>query len=111
LPDRTPDPVGGERQRYSLPDEYGPARHPIGNDDDLDRFDDTTPAVTLHGPDAAAPNGRTAAPTEPVEAVAPVTPARARRSTRREPRVRRAPSGGIRTARAQTGGYEQTKKN
>jgi len=55
LPDRPPDPAEGQRQDYSLPTEYGPARLPFGNDDDLDRFDDDTPAVTLHGRGSGAP--------------------------------------------------------
>src|SRR6478736_6428823 len=50
LPDRTPEPAEGERQRYPLPNEYGPARPPLGNDDDL--FDDDIPTVTLHERDA-----------------------------------------------------------
>ena len=50
MPDRTPEPAEGERQRYPLPNEYGPARPPLGNDDDL--FDDDIPTVTLHERDA-----------------------------------------------------------
>jgi hypothetical protein len=86
LPDRTPEPAEGERQRYTLPNEYGPARPPLRNDDDLDRFDDTTPAVTLHerdpvepatpDPDAApapAPTP-TAAPGPMTDATAPAAP-------------------------------------
>ena len=53
MPDRTPEPAEGERQRYTLPNEYGPARPPLGNDDDL--FDDDTPTVTLHERDAVPP--------------------------------------------------------
>jgi hypothetical protein len=69
LPDRTPEPAEGEHQRYTLPNEYGPARHPIGNDD-LDRFDDDTPAVTLHERDAVASES----PTVPNAPVVPAPP-------------------------------------
>jgi len=54
LPDRTSKPAEGERQRYALPDEYGPARPTVGDHDDPDQFDhfDDLPAVTVHDRDA-----------------------------------------------------------
>jgi hypothetical protein len=51
LPDRAPDPAEGERRHYSLPDEYGP-HHAPSRHDDIDFFDDATPAVTLRERDA-----------------------------------------------------------
>ena len=75
LPDRTPNPAEGERQRYALPDEYGPARPTVGNHDDLDHFDDA-PAVTVHDRDAEIPaevvsTPATAAPTAAATDAAP----------------------------------------
>ena len=67
MPDPTPEPAEGERQRYPLPNEYGPARPPLGNDDDL--FDDDIPTVTLHERDAV-----TLPQTVGSAATAPVTP-------------------------------------
>ncbi|HEX4528084.1 MAG TPA: phosphodiester glycosidase family protein [Acidimicrobiia bacterium] len=73
MPDRTPEPPEGERQRYTLPNEYGPARPPLGNDDDL--YDDDTPAVTLHERDAPTTVGTAgSAATAAVAPVAPVAP-------------------------------------
>ncbi|HEU5306675.1 MAG TPA: phosphodiester glycosidase family protein [Acidimicrobiia bacterium] len=73
MPDRPPDPAEGEGQHYSLPNEYGPHDAP-NRPDDLDFYDDTTPAVTLHERDAE--------PVAPVVApVAPVAPVVAGPST------------------------------
>ncbi len=66
MPDRTPDPADGEHQRYTLPNEYGPARSP--QPDDLDLFDDVTPAVTVQR-DAVPPR---VDPVAPVAAAATV---------------------------------------
>jgi hypothetical protein len=71
LPDRTPSPAEGERQRYALPDEYGPARPKVGNGDDLDHFDDV-PAVTVHDRDAEI---GTEVPSTPESAAIPAAPA------------------------------------
>ncbi len=45
LPDRTPEPAEGEHEGYTLPDQYAPARSP--DVDDLDLYDDGTPAVQV----------------------------------------------------------------
>jgi hypothetical protein len=85
LPDRTPDPAEGERQRYSLPEEYGPARPPRRTDDHYEAIDGEPPAVTVHSADeptpveaaaaASAANAATAAHAPDAdEPVTPVTP-------------------------------------
>jgi len=55
LPDRTPEPAEGERQRYPLPSEYGPAR-PVRRVDDFEHLDGEQPAVTLRAADEPAPS-------------------------------------------------------
>ncbi len=97
MPDRTPEPAEGERQRYALPNEYGPARPSVGNDDDLDHFfDDDTPAVTLHDRDAEieveSPSVGAAgavAATEATSAIAATGPERRPRPRRRPRRPHR----------------------
>jgi hypothetical protein len=53
LPDQPPDPAEGERLDYSLPNEYGPHHTPGRHEDDLDFYDDASPAVTLYERDSA----------------------------------------------------------
>jgi hypothetical protein len=73
LPDRTPEPAEGERQRYALPDEYGPARPPRRNDDHYEALDGEPPAVTVHAADEPTPVEAAAA--EAMVAAAPAAPA------------------------------------
>ncbi len=55
MPDRTPDHAEGERQRYALPDAYGPARPPARNDEHYEALDGEPPAVTVHAADEPTP--------------------------------------------------------
>jgi Phosphodiester glycosidase len=75
LPDRPSEPAEGERQRYVLPEEYGPARPPPRNDE-FDELNGSASAVTVYERDY------TPAPAPPPEPVAPTL-------TRRELREQR----------------------
>ena len=55
MPDRTPEPAEGERQRYALPDAYGPARPTRGDDHHYEDLDGEPPAVTVHAADEPTP--------------------------------------------------------
>ena len=55
MPDRTPEPAEGERPRYALPDQYGPARPPRRNDDHYEALEGEPPAVTVHAADEPTP--------------------------------------------------------
>jgi hypothetical protein len=73
LPDRTPEPAEGERPRYALPDEYGPARPPRRNDNHYEALDGQPPAVTVHAADAPSPVETAAAEAAVVTAPTPRT--------------------------------------
>ena len=74
LPDRTPEPAEGERQRYALPDEYGPARPARGDDHNYEDLEGEPPAVTVHAADEPTPIEVTAAAEAAEVAAAPAAP-------------------------------------
>ncbi|MDQ1433026.1 MAG: hypothetical protein QOF40_3628 [Actinomycetota bacterium] len=84
MPDRTPEPAEGERQRYALPDQYGPARPPRRNDNHYEALDGQPPAVTVHPADAPPPAGPAAADAAVVTAPTAAVSAAGPPSTRAE---------------------------
>jgi hypothetical protein len=78
LPDRTSQPAEGERQRYTLPNEYGPARPPRSDDEY-----ESTPSVIIRGRDEPV----TATPAESVPDE-PAPPPKSRREIREQARTK-----------------------